>query len=86
MELWAAAIKKKRLVSVAVPPAPVMVPSQRPLAPNVASITSIANDKGDNEIILGAVRRSPGFCAHMIRGRYAILSYQLGNISGLLQL
>ena len=36
---------KKLLVSVAVPPAPVRVPSQRPLAPSFASVTSVANDK-----------------------------------------
>ena len=47
---------KKLLISVAVPPAPVRVPSQRPLAQSVASVT---NDKGDNEMILGAVHRSP---------------------------
>ena len=40
---------------MAVPPAPVQVPSQRPLAPSVASVTSVANGKGDNEMILGAV-------------------------------
>ena len=51
---------QKNSVSVAVPAAPVRVPSQRPLAPSVASVTSVANDKGDNEMILGAVRRSPG--------------------------
>ena len=39
---------KKLSVSVAVPPAPVRVPSQRPLVPSVASVTSVANDKGDN--------------------------------------
>ena len=44
-----------------VPPAPVRVPSQRSLAPSVASVTSVAN-KGDNEMILGAVHRSPGVC------------------------
>ena len=49
-------------VSLAVPPAPVRVPSQRPLAPSVASVTSVANDKGDNEMILGAVHGSPGTC------------------------
>ena len=43
-----------------VPPAPVRVPGQRPLAPNVTSVASVANDKGDNEIIPGAVHRSPG--------------------------
>ena len=45
---------------MAVPPAPVRVPSQRPLAPSVASVTSVANDTDDNEMILGAVHRSPG--------------------------
>ena len=48
---------KMFLTSVTVPPAPVRVPSQRPLAPSAASV---ANDKGDNEMILGAVHRSPG--------------------------
>ena len=52
--------KKKLSVSVAVPPAPVRVPSQS--APSVASVTSVANDKGENEMILGAVYRSPGIC------------------------
>ena len=51
---------KKLLVSVVVPPAPVWVPSQRPLAPRVASVMSVTKDKGDNEMILGAVHRSPG--------------------------
>ena len=54
--------KKNLLVSVAVPPAPVRVPSQSPLAPSVASVTSVANDKGDNEMLLGAVQRSLGIC------------------------
>jgi hypothetical protein len=61
MRPWAAA-RKKRLVSVVVPPALVRVPSQRPLAPSVASVTSVASDKGDNDMILGAVHRSPGIC------------------------
>ena len=26
------------------------------------AVTSVANDKGDNEMILGAVHRSPGIC------------------------
>ena len=43
---------------VSVPAAPVRIPSQRPLPPRVASVTSVANDKGDNEMILGAVHRS----------------------------
>ena len=42
---------------MAVPPAPVRLPGQRPLA---TSVTSVANDKGDNEMIPGAVHRSPG--------------------------
>ena len=46
------------LASVAVAPAPVRVPSQSPPAPSVASVTSVGNDKGDNEMILGAVHRS----------------------------
>jgi hypothetical protein len=49
--------KKQPSVSVSVPPALVRVPSQRPLDP---SVTSVANDKGDNEMILGAVHGSPG--------------------------
>jgi hypothetical protein len=51
MDPWAAA-KKNLLVSVAVPPASVRFPSQRPLAPSVASVTSVANDKGDNENLI----------------------------------
>ena len=43
-----------------VPPTPVRVPSQRPLAPSVTFVTSVANDKGDNEMMPGAVHRSPG--------------------------
>ena len=42
--------------------APVRVPSQRPLAPSVTSVKLVDNDKGDNEMILGAVHRSPGIC------------------------
>ena len=45
--------------SLVVPPAPLRIHSQRPLAPNVASVTSVPNDKGDNEMILGAVHRKP---------------------------
>jgi hypothetical protein len=47
---------------VAVPSAPVRVPSQRPLAPSVASVTLVVNNKGDDEMILGAVHKSPGIC------------------------
>ena len=45
-----------------VPAAPVRVFSQRPLAPSVALVTLVANDKGDNEMILEPVHRSPGIC------------------------
>ena len=55
MEPWAAA--EKRLASVAVLPAPVRVPSERPLTPSVASITSVAIDKGDNEMIPGVLQQ-----------------------------
>ena len=44
------------------PSAPVRIPSQKPLVPSFTSVTSVVNDKGDNEIILGAVHRSPGIC------------------------
>ena len=61
---WSAT--KKALASVTVPPAPVQVSSQRPLAPSVASVTSVVNDKGDNEMILGAVHRSlPAFALQL---------------------
>ena len=50
---------KSPLVSMAVPSAPVRIPSQRPLGLSVTSVTSVANDKSDNELILGAVHRSP---------------------------
>ena len=44
---------KKFQSSVTVPPDPLRVPSQRPLAPSVTSVTSVVNDKGDDEIMLG---------------------------------
>jgi hypothetical protein len=47
---------------VAVPPAPVRVSSQRSPVPSVTLVTSVAKDKSDNEMILGAVLRSPGIC------------------------
>jgi hypothetical protein len=60
---WSHGLRPKKLsVSVAMPTAPIRVPSQRPLAPNVTSVTSIANDNGENEMIVGAVHRSPGIC------------------------
>ena len=52
MKSWAAA---KR--------ATVRVPSQSPFVPSVAPVTSVANDKGDNEVMIpGPVDRSPGIC------------------------
>ena len=60
---WSHGLRPKKLsVSVAVPSAPVRVPSQRPLALSITSVISVANDKGENEMILGAVHRSPGIC------------------------
>ena len=57
---WGHGLRSKKLsVSVAVAPAPVRVPSQRPFA---LSVTSVANDKGENDMIPGAVYRSPGIC------------------------
>ena len=51
---WSHGLLPKILsVIVAVPPVPVRVPSQRPVAPSVSSVMSVTNDKGDNEIILG---------------------------------
>ena len=44
--------QKNLYACMAVPPAPVRVPSIRPLAPSVTLVTSVANDKGDNEMIL----------------------------------
>ena len=47
---------------MAVPAAFVRVPRQWPLALSIISVTSVANDKDDNEMILGAVDISPGIC------------------------
>ena len=56
---WSHGLRPKKL-SVSV--APVPVPSQRSLALRVASVSSVFNDKADNEMILGVVHRSPGIC------------------------
>ena len=40
----------------------VQVPGQRPLAPSFTSVTLVANDNDDNEMIPWAVHRSPGIC------------------------
>ena len=44
------------------PPAPVRVPSQKLLARGCRVSQSVANDKSDNEMILGTVQSSPGIC------------------------
>ena len=93
MEPWDAA-EKKISVSMAVPQAPVRFPSQRPLAPSVASVMSVANEKGDNEMILGAVHRSPGICFtaeenpkkpqlgdRVMKGLYDQSSHQMRSVS-----
>ena len=53
---------KKLQASVVVLLAPIRIPSQRLLILTVASVTSVANDKGDNKMILRAVHRSLGIC------------------------
>ena len=45
---------------MAVPSAPDRSPSERPLAPSVTSVISVANDNDDNERIPRTVHRSPG--------------------------
>ena len=52
MEPWFAAKKSFKLVWWC----------QRSLDSSVASVTSVANDKGVNQMILGAVHISPGIC------------------------
>ena len=44
------------------PAAPIRVSSQRLLTQSVTSVMSVANDKGNNEIILGAVHRPLSIC------------------------
>ena len=48
---------------MAVPPAPVRVPSQRPRAPSVESVTSVSNDKGDNEMNGQVLMQSQNICS-----------------------
>ena len=54
----------------------VQIPRQRSFAPSVASVRSIANDKGDNEMILGIVHRSSGIC---LKAEENPRELQLGN-------
>ena len=51
---------EKFYASVVVSPAPVWVPSQLSLLPIITSVTLLANDNSDIEVIPGAVHRSPG--------------------------
>ena len=72
-----------------VPPAPVWVPRQRTLALSVTSVMLVANDKGDNEMILGAVHRSLDICLtaevksqlgdHLMKGLCDQSSSQMGE-------
>ena len=79
---------------MAVPPAPSGFLAKRPLAPSVASVAWVANDKGDNEMILGTVHRSPGIYLtaeenprklqlgdRLMKGLYDQLSPQMGSLS-----
>ena len=43
-----------------IPPTPVQVHIQKPLAPSATSVKYVANDKDDNEMILDDVQKSPG--------------------------
>ena len=60
MEPWTAAKKAFSQCGGATSSCPGSQP--KALAPSVASVTSVVNNKGDNEMILGAVHRSPGIC------------------------
>ena len=58
---------------MAVPPTPIRVPSQRLLAPSVTLLSSVANDKGDSEIIPRTVLRSP--CIELTAGKNSAESH-----------
>ena len=53
---------KELHASEAVPAAPVRVSSQRPIAQSATSDKSVTNDKGDKEMISGAVHRFSVIC------------------------
>jgi hypothetical protein len=57
-------------------PAPIRVLSNRLLVSSVTSVTSVAKDKGDNEMILEAVHRSSGICLRAEENRRKL---QLGD-------
>ena len=86
--------KKSYKASFAEPPVPVRVPSQRPLAPSVTLVTSVANDKSDDEMIPGSVHRCPGICLaaeenpgkpqlgdRLTKGLYFQSSPQIGSLT-----
>ena len=97
MEPWAAALKKKRKKTFSYcGGATCCYPGSysKATCPSVASDMSVANDKGDNEIVLGAVHRSPGICLtaernprkpqlgdRLIKGLCDQSSPQMGSIS-----
>ena len=63
LRTWSLRLRPEKLhACVTVTATPVRVPRQQPLAPCVTSVTSVANNKGDNEMIPGPVHRSPGTC------------------------
>ena len=81
------------------PPGPFRVPSQRSLAPSVASVTTVANDKGDNEMILGLCTdllafakgptaeknpRNPQLGDRLLKGLCDQSSPQMGSLSSTL--
>ena len=60
MRSWSHRLRPKKVhASVAVPAAPVRVPSQRPLSPSVTSVTSVANDR----VIM---KLSQGLCTDLL--------------------
>ena len=46
-------------------PSPACIPSQRPLAPSFTSVTSVANDMGDNEMISRSVSNLLAFALRL---------------------
>ena len=75
-------------------PVSVRVPTQRPLSLSVISVTLVANDKGDSEMMLGAVHRSPDICLmteenpgksqlgdHPMKGLCNLSSPQMGSLT-----
>ena len=67
--------------AAAVPPAPVRAPSQRPLAPSVASVTPVANDKGGFNGFLHGILTSVSTCGSSLTN----LPCQLDTVRKLLE-